>query len=126
MTLWAYWPVPDDLVFRYHRLDDVVAETSKAIASATSTASQPDVGWLNYVESLFTRTPKVKGVIIEFSKSSARKAKIEIEAASGTKTYRADASGRIKLDSDNALRLEENPEVKFSEKPLVIGPDLQF
>ena len=125
-TIWGDWPIPDDLIFRYNWLGDEVVETSKAIANVSSTIMKPnDVGWLNYVEWLFSPRLKVQGVMFAFPKSSVGKATVEIEAASGTKTYRADANGQIKLKLDKALLLE-NPEVKVSEKPLGVGPDLQF
>ena len=126
ITLSGCWPIFDDLIFRYNRLSDDVAETSKAIANASNIIMKPGyVGWLNYGEWLFSPAWKIKGVIFEFPKSSAGKATVEIEAASGTKTYRADANGLIKLELDKALQLE-NPEVKVSEKPLSLGPDIQL
>ena len=126
LTISAYMPVPEDLTFRYNRLGDGVAEANNTIAKAENKIIRPDyLGWANYINWYFStsRKLKVQGVDFVFSKSSARTATVEIMAAAGTKTYKADANGQIKLILDKSLLLE-NPEVKVSEKPLMMGPDL--
>jgi hypothetical protein len=126
LTIGAYLPVPEDLTFRYNRLGDGVAEANNTIAKAENKIIRPGyLGWANYINWYFStsRKLKVQGVDFVFPKSSARTATVEIMAAAGTKTYKADANGQIKLKLDKSLLLE-NPEVKVSEKPLMMGPDL--
>jgi hypothetical protein len=101
--------MPDALAFRYSRLGDGVSEINRAIKARA--------GWLSFV------TPKAKGVKLYFPKSSAGKAKVTINSASGAKEYVADKSGEIKFQLEKTL-LAENPEVKLSEKPGSIIPDI--
>jgi hypothetical protein len=101
--------MPDALAFRYGRLGDGVAEINRAIKARA--------GWLSFV------TPTAKGVKLHFPKSSAGKARVTIDCASGAKEYVADQSGEIKFKLEKPL-LAENPEVKLSEKPESIIPDI--
>jgi RNA polymerase sigma factor (sigma-70 family) len=125
-TIWATMPIPDDLTLRYQQLDDLVVETSTAIAKAKKALIRPGyVGYVNYMKWLFA-SPweyRVRGVIFQFPKAGTVKATVQITSAAGVKTYSADASGQVKLRLDGAL-LRENPTIKISEKPLSIGPDL--
>jgi hypothetical protein len=100
----------DDLAFRYNRLGDGVAEINKSIKAQAG-----------MVMSLFA--PKVQGVVFLCPKASAGKARVEIAAAAGRREYTADKNGQIKLKLDKTL-LVENPEVKVSEKPEHIVPDM--
>jgi len=126
VTVFGDMPILAGSSFRYHRLGDGLEETRTTIAKATAAIIRPSyIGWGNYIEWWFSSSLKIKGVIIAFPKSSARKATVEIMSAKGVQTYRPDAGGHIKLKLDQSLLLED-PEVKVSEKPLIIGPDLQF
>ena len=126
MTIFGNMPILEGTTFRYDRLGDGLAETRATIAKATKAIIRPSyIGWGNYIAWWFTPSLKIKGVIIAFPKSSARKATVEIMSAQGVQTYRPAADGQIKLKLDPSLLLE-NPEVKVSEKPLLIGPDLQL
>lgn len=102
--------IPDDLTFRYRRLGDAVAEANKAIKA--------QAGMLSLL------APKAQGVIFFFPKTSAGKAKVEIAPAAGRRAYTADENGQIKLKLEKTL-LAENPEVKASEKPQLIMPDME-
>ncbi len=103
-------PPLDDLTFRYSRLGDGVAEMNKSIKAQAG-----------MVLSLFA--PRVEGVAFLFPKASAGKAKVEIMSVTGKKEYTADKNGVVKLKLDKAL-LSENPDVKVSEKPNHIVPDM--
>jgi RNA polymerase sigma factor (sigma-70 family) len=127
-NVWSYMPIQASRSFRYDQLGDGVAETIGVIAQANKILVRPSyIGWINYVDSLFSSSWKfkVQGVTFVFPKTSARKATIEIMSVTGTKKYQADANGEIKLKLNKSL-LSENPEVKVSENPLFIGPDLQL
>ena len=104
-------PLPDDLTFRYQRLGDGVAEVNKAIKAKA--------GML-----LSLLAPKAQGVTIIFPKASAGKAKVEILGAADKTEFTADEKGRVKLKMDKAL-LAKNPEVRVSEKPEAIVPDIK-
>jgi hypothetical protein len=112
LRLWVAVQIPpsDELTFRYQRLGDGVAEMNKSIKT--------QAGLL-----LSLLAPKVQGVVFLFPKASAGKAKVEIAAAAGRREYTADKNGVIKLKLDKTL-LTENPEVKISEKPRHIVPDM--
>src|ERR1041385_8698655 len=110
MTIFLHLVVPDSLSFRYARLADGVAEVNKAIKA--------QAGFL-----LSFLAPKAEGVVFLFPKTSGGKAKVEIESASGHKEYLADTNGVIKLKLEKSL-LKENPEVKMSERPLIV-PDVE-
>lgn len=103
-------PPSDDLTFPYRRLGDGVAEINKSIKAQAG-----------LMLSLFA--PKVQGVVFLFPKASAGKAKVEIVSAAGKREYTADKNGVIELKLDKAL-VVENPEVKLSEKPEHIVPDM--
>jgi hypothetical protein len=103
-------PPSDELTFRYSRLGDGVAEINKSIKAQAG-----------MVMSLFA--PKAQGVVFLFPKASAGKAKVEIASAAGRRQYTADKNGVIKLKLEKTL-LAENPEVKVSEKPQHIVPDM--
>ncbi len=127
-NVWSYMPIQASRSFHYDQLGDGVAETIGVIAQANKILVRPSyIGWINYVDSLFSSSWKfkVQGVTFVFPKTSARKATIEIMSVTGIKTYQADANGEIKLKLNKSLLLE-NPEVKVSENPLFIGPDLQL
>ena len=104
-------PPPDKLAFRYRRLGDGVVEVNKAIRAQAGLA-------------LSLIAPKAQGVIFFFPKTSAGKATVEIASAAGKKEYTADKDGRVKLRLEKPL-LAENPEVKVSEKPAHIVPDME-
>ena len=104
-------PMPDDLTFRYRRLGDGVAEMNKTIRTQAGAV-------------LSLLAPKAQGVIFVFPKTGAGRAKVEIAAAAGGQELTADQRGQIKLKLDKSL-LAENPEVKVSEKPVGIYPDLK-
>lgn len=104
-------PPTNALTFRYSRLGDGVAEMNKSIKA--------QAGW-----GLSLLAPKVPGVIFLFPKASAGKAKVEIESAASKTEYTADKNGRIKLKLEKAL-LTENPEVRMSEMPNHIVPDME-
>jgi hypothetical protein len=113
VQLWVTMQLPpsDALTFRYQRLGDGVAEMNKAIRAQAGLV-------------LSLLVPKVQGVVFFFPKSDTRKATVEILSATGTKVYLADKKGMLKLKLEPAL-LAENPEVKVSEKPKLITPDLE-
>jgi hypothetical protein len=102
--------MPEALSFRYTRLGDGVAEVNKAIKA--------QAGMLSLL------APKATGVIFSFPKAGAGKARLEITAAAGKREYTADENGEIKLKLEKAL-LSENPEVKVSQKPELIMPDIE-
>ena len=103
-------PQPDELSFRYNRLGDGVAEVNKAIKAKAGMLS-----WL---------APKAEGVIFFFPKESAGKAKVEVASISHKSEFTADAKGEVKLKMDKAL-LAENPEVRLSERPHGIVPNIE-
>jgi Protein of unknown function (DUF2987) len=109
MSVTMRLPMADTPAFRYSRLEDGVTEINRAIKERA--------GWLSFV------TPKAKGVKFYFPKPAAGKAKVEISSASGTKEYVADKDGEVKFKLEKSL-LSENPEVKVSEKPTRIIPDI--
>lgn len=113
IELWVTIQIPpsDELTFRYRRLADGVAEINKSIKAQAGLV-------------LSLLAPKVQGVVFLFPKASAGKAKVEIQSAAGTKEYTAGKYGRIKLKLEKAL-LAENPEVRVSEKPEHIVPDME-
>ncbi len=113
LQLWVFMqiPPPEGLTFRYNRLADGVAEMNKAIHAQAGMV-------------LSVIAPKIKGVIFFFPKAGAAKATVEIESAAGVKRYTADKVGRIKLKLEKAL-LTENPEIKVSEMPASIVPDME-
>jgi len=123
VTFWCTIPPPHGLTFQYSQLYDGVTEINKAIAKLNKLMTPSDLGWINYIEWLFSPGWKVKSITIDFPKSGARKATLQIMAASGTRTYTANAAGTIKLKFDDAL-LRENPEVQLSEKPRYVFPDI--
>jgi RNA polymerase sigma factor (sigma-70 family) len=102
---------PEGLTFGCRRLGDGIAEANKLIIAQAGVLSP--------------FAPKAQGVVFFFPKSSAGKAKIEIAPASGRREYTADANGRIKLKLDKAL-LAEDPEIKLSEKPQQVVPDIEL
>ena len=125
-TVWCHMPLPEDLTFPYRRLADGVAETRGVIEKTADKIARPRyIGWGNYAGWLFSPNLKVPGVIFEFPNSNGRRATLEIRTVTGTKTFRADAGGKIKLKLDKSL-LSENPEVKISEKPRGLYPDVRF
>lgn len=103
-------PMPDGLNFPYQRLGDGVAEMNKTVKA--------EAGW-----ALALLVPKVEGVAFYFPIADAGKAAVEIESAKGKQKYTADTNGVVKLKLDKGL-LAENPEVKLSEKPRLIEPDM--
>jgi hypothetical protein len=103
-------PPSDELTFRYNRLGNGVAEINKSIKAQAGMV-------------LSLLAPKVQGVVFFFPKASAGKAKVEIASTAGKREYTADKHGQIKLKLDKAL-LAENPEVRVSEKPASIVPDI--
>jgi hypothetical protein len=110
LSLRAQLAIPDELTFRYRRLGDGVAEANKTIKA--------QAGML----SLFA--PKAEGVTFFFPEASGGKAKVEIMLAAGKKEYTADQRGQVKLKLEKAI-LTENPEVKVSEKPQLVMPDME-
>ena len=116
LTLVAYMPLPEELTFPYSRLGDAVAEANDGIARANKIIKADFAGEMSSLKM------KVQGVIFFFPKSSARKAKVEIESAAGRREYTADTKGIIKLKLEKKL-LAENPEITVSEKPQTIMPD---
>jgi len=112
LQLWVFMqiPPPEGLTFRYNRLGDGVAEMNKAIHAQAGMV-------------LSVIAPKIKGVIF-FPNAGAGKATVEIESAAGVKQYTADKAGRVKLRLEKAL-MTENPEIKVSEKPASIVPDME-
>ena len=113
LQLWVFMqiPPPAGLAFRYSRLGDGVAEMNKAIHEQAGMV-------------LSVVAPKIKGVIFFFPMASAGKATVEIKSAAGVKQYTTDKAGRVKLKLEKAL-LTENPEIKVSEKPASIVPDME-
>jgi hypothetical protein len=103
-------PLPDARAFRYSRLGDGIAEANKVIKA--------QAGMLSVL------APKAQGVIFFFPKQSAGRAKVEIASSARHLQYTADAKGEVKLKWDKAL-LAENPEVRVSEKPQAIVPDVE-
>lgn len=103
-------PQSDELTFRYNRLGDGVAEVNKAIKAQAGLLS--------------SFAPKAEGVIFFFPQTSAGKAKVEVASASHKAEYTADEHGQVKLKLEKKL-LAENPEVKISEKPQAIMPDME-
>jgi len=103
------FPIQNESTFRYARIRDGADEVNKLI--------KEQAGLLSWV------APKTKGLDFHFPKESAGKAKITIASASGTKEFVADKDGEIDLKLDKKL-LAENPEVKVSEKPQWIEPDM--
>lgn len=112
IELWVTIQIPpsDDLTFRYSRLGDGIAEINKSIKA--------QAGMM-----LSLLAPKVEGVVFLFPKASAGKAKVEIASAAGRREYTADKDGVVKMKLEKPL-LAENPEVKVSEKPEHIVPDM--
>ena len=123
ITVWIYVPAPQGLVFNYGVFGDSIAELKKTIAKVNKVMTPSDLGWIGYIEWLFSPNFKVNGVIVTFPKSDANKATVEILGASGPKTYTADGMGMVKLKLDNALLLE-NPTVRLSEKTEFIAPNI--
>jgi len=111
LTVTIQLPLPVELTFPYRRLGDGVAEANKSIREQAGLA----LSWF---------APKADGVVFSFSKASAGKATVEIAAAAGKKKYTADHNGQVTLKLEKPL-LAENPEVKVSEKPVNIAPDLE-
>ncbi len=111
MVVTVQFPVPEGLTFRYRLLGDGAAEMNKAI--------RKQAGWV-----LSLLAPKVQGAVFRFPTTSARKATVEIAAASGAKKYVADAHGVVTLPLNPSL-VSENPEVRVSEKPLGIYPEIK-
>jgi len=66
----------------------------------------------------------VQSVVFLFPKASAGRAKVEIVSAACRQEFTADKNGRIKLKLEKTL-LAENPEIKMSEKPDHIVPDME-
>ena len=109
-------PVPGSLTLRYNQLGDGVAEANHLFAKGTDNSNG---------EIPFAASGKFisQGVVFSFGLAQAEKATVEIMAASGTKTYRANQLGRIGLKLNAAL-LRENPEVRISTKPVLIRLDV--
>jgi RNA polymerase sigma factor (sigma-70 family) len=118
-------PMPQGLTFQYSQLVGGITEMNNAIAKLNKSMTPSDLGWINYVEWLFSPRMKVNDITIDFPRSGAHKATLEIMAASGIKTYTANPNGIIKLKLDKKLLLE-NPQIQFSEKPIFIMPDLSM
>lgn len=112
LRIWVAIQIPpsDDLTFPYRRLSDGLAEMNKMIRAQAGWA----LSWL---------APKVETMVFLFPKSGANKATVEIESASGPQKLTADKNGVVKLKLDDALE-SENPQVKLSEKPEHIVPDM--
>jgi hypothetical protein len=106
MTIMWYIPRPDDLSFPYSKLRNGVAEFNKLIKEQAGTFS------------LFA--PKSKGVVFIFPGTSARKAKVEIITADGTKEYTADSRAQVEVSLSS--KIPDDAEVRLSEKVLGIGP----
>jgi RNA polymerase sigma factor (sigma-70 family) len=102
--------MPEGLTYSCRRVGEGIAEANRLIKA--------QAGML----SLFA--PKMRGVVFIFPKSRAGKAKVEIAPASGKREYTADANGRIKLKIEKAL-LAEDLEIRLSEKPQQIVPDIE-
>jgi RNA polymerase sigma factor (sigma-70 family) len=117
LTLYYVLPKPEGLTFAYSQLGDELAEVNKAIALANTMIKS------DFASELTQYKHKADSAIFYFSKPGAKRAKIEIEAASGKREYVADGYGRIRLKLDSAL-LRENPQVTLSEKPRFIMPVL--
>ncbi|MGO8763899.1 MAG: RNA polymerase sigma factor [Limisphaerales bacterium] len=124
ITAWLSIPRPDGLVFDYRVFGDGVEELNKTIANYNKLMGPADLGWPGYIEWLFSPNLKVQGVIVIFPKSGARKATVQILAASGIKTYTANGRGMVRLKLDSAL-LRENPQVRLSQ-PGGIAPDISM
>ena len=103
-------PLPDALVFHYAVLADAAAEINKLIKAKAGMMS--------------LLAPKAKGAIFIFPRESAGKAKVTITSATGQKEFIADKEGQVKLKLEKTL-IAENPEVHLSEKPRVVGPDIE-
>jgi RNA polymerase sigma factor (sigma-70 family) len=124
VSFWCYTPPPQGLSFQYSQLVGGITEMKEAIVKLNKLMTPSDLGWIGYLEWLFSPNFKVnENFIIAFPVSSANKATVEILAASGTKTYTANSAGRVRLKLDNAL-LKENPSVRLSQKPLFIAPNM--
>jgi RNA polymerase sigma factor (sigma-70 family) len=108
-------PVPESLTLRYNQLGDGVAEANHLFAKGADNAN----GDIPFAPRKFIS----QGVVFSFGLAQAEKATVEIMAASGTKTYRANRLGRIGLKLDAAL-LRENPEVRISTKPVLLRLDV--
>ncbi|MBU6411758.1 MAG: hypothetical protein KGR98_15345, partial [Verrucomicrobia bacterium] len=110
--------MPPNLAFRYDRLTAGVAEANKAIGAADKMIKAGH----------FTGAPRitrtVDGVVFVFPKAAAKRATVEIAAATGSQTYVANADGIARVRLDKRLSAQD-PEVTFSRKPLYIVPDLQ-
>ena len=102
-------PTTNDLAIRYARLGDATAEMNKLIKS--------QAGLMSVV------APKSKAITFYFPKAGAGKAKVTIASAKGQKEFVADKDGEVTLTLEKAL-LSENPEVRMSEKPWAIVPDI--
>lgn len=102
-------PMTNDLAIRYARLGDATTEMNKLIKA--------QAGLMSVI------APKSKSVTFHFSESKAGKAKVTIASAKGEKEFVADKDGDVTLTLDKALLLE-NPEVKMSEKPWGVAPDI--
>ena len=112
-----YVPI-SELEFRYRRLGDAVAEANKAAGRANVIIKASYAGEVPLIKH------ELHNLIFFFPPSSARKATLEMDTLAGPKVYTADAHGRIKLTVDKSL-VTENPEVRLSEKPRSISPDVQ-
>jgi hypothetical protein len=106
----VWLPIPDALSFRYAILGDGVAEANKMIKAQAGIMS--------------LLAPKAKGVLFLFPKASAGKAKVIIATSAGRKESTADKDGEIELKMEKSL-LSENPEVRMSEKPKAVVPDIE-
>lgn len=121
-VIWCWMPAPEGLTFDYRRLGDGVAEARNGITKINDIMTPGNVGLMNYAEWLFTPGFKIKGVILYFQPEKTKRESIQIMAREGVQTYWADRSGVLRLKLDKTL-LQENPEVKVSEKLAGICPD---
>jgi len=115
LGIWCYATMPEELVFPYRRLADIVAEANQGMARANEMIKTGYAGQFPLLKG------KVKSLAFVFPASCAGKTVITIESASGRKEYHADHAGRLVFKLDDSLQAE-NPDVQLSQKPKWVVP----
>lgn len=98
--------VPDELIFSYGRLNELLQEANAAIRKQAGEFAQ--------------MAPQGKGLIFEFEGKG--QPTITVTSGSGSKTLRPDSNGDVTLPIDSES-LADNATVKLSEKPVKVSLD---
>lgn len=108
---WFYVPMPKELTFSYSVLANAVAEANKGEEAAR----------VDGLAQAHSSARRIERVCLVFPQSSAGKARLQIESASGWKEYTADKWGKIILKIEDSLTAE-NPKIILSEKTSWVVP----